>query len=62
MFNTPQSTWKTYLRLCFLSEVSKKAESVAPQTTTHTIIYSQKDVTVISKRLIESAITTLDSE
>ena len=49
----------------FLSEASKRADEafgVAPSTTTHTIVDSQKDVTLMSKRLVESAITTLDGE
>ena len=49
----------------FLSEASKKADKafgVAPRTTTHSIVDSQKDVALMSTHIIESAITTLDSE
>lgn len=63
--------WTTHPKTCrcvnvfFLLEASKKADqafSVAPQTTAHTIVDSQKDVTLMSKCLIESAITSLDTE
>jgi hypothetical protein len=53
------------MAVLFLLEASKKADQafgVAPQTTAHTIVDSQKDVTLMSKCLIESAITTLDTE
>ena len=53
------------MAVLFLSEASKKADEafgVAPQTTAHSIIDSQKDVTLISTRLIESVVTTFDRE
>ena len=62
---TPKHIEDVSMAVFFLLEASKKADqafSVAPQTTAHTTVDSRKDVTLMSKRLIESAITTLDNE
>ena len=62
---TPKHIEDVSMAVFFLLEASKKADqafSVAPQATAHTTVDSRKDVTLMSKRLIESAITTLDTE
>ena len=62
---TPKHVEDVSMAVLFLSEASETADEafgVAPQTTAHSIIDSQKDVTLMSTRLIESVVTTFDRE